>query len=67
MIHWLNFLTPYIALWSMLNGLITIGLLQLLKLKTTRLTLLATAVTNAIASILWNWSLVVQKSIVLKD
>jgi hypothetical protein len=52
MIHWLttliDFLTPYIALWSMLNGLITIGLLQLLKLKITRLAQLATAVTTAI-------------------
>jgi hypothetical protein len=61
MIHWLTtpigFLTPYIALWSMLNGLLTIGLLQLLKLKTTRLAQLATAVTTAIASMLWNWSI----------
>jgi hypothetical protein len=61
MIHWLTtpigFLTPYIALWSMLNGLITIGLLKLLKLKTTPLGQLATAVTTAIASIIWNWSI----------
>jgi hypothetical protein len=61
MIHFLTtpifFLTPYIALWSILNGLITIGLLKLLKLKTTRLAQLATAVTTAIASMLWNWSI----------
>jgi hypothetical protein len=61
MIHWLTtpigFLTPYIALWSILNGLITIGLLKLLKLKPTRLAQLATAVTTAIGSMIWNWSI----------
>jgi hypothetical protein len=61
MIHWLTtpigFLTPYIALWSILNGLLTIGLLQLVKLKTTRLAQLATAVTTAIAAMVWNWSI----------
>jgi len=51
------FLTPYIALWSIFNGLLTIVLLQLLQLKTNRLTKLATAATTAIASILWNWSI----------
>lgn len=61
MIHFLTTpifsLTPYIALWSILNGLITIGLLHLLKLKPSRLTQLATAVTTAIASMIWNWSI----------
>jgi hypothetical protein len=51
------FLTPYIALWSILNGLLTIGLLRCLNIKTSRLTQLATASTTAIASILWNWSI----------
>jgi arginine exporter protein ArgO len=51
------FLTPYIFLWSIFNGLLTIALLQLLKIKISRLTKIATAVTTAIASILWNWSI----------
>jgi hypothetical protein len=51
------FLTPYIFLWSIFNGLLTIALLQLLKIKTSRLTKIATAATTAIASILWNWSI----------
>jgi hypothetical protein len=51
------FLTPYILGWSILNGLIVVGLLKLLKLKTSRKTLIATALTTAIASILWNWSI----------
>jgi hypothetical protein len=51
------FLTPYIFLWSILNGLLTIGLLKLLNIKTSHLTKLATASTTAIASILWNWSI----------
>jgi hypothetical protein len=58
------FLTPYIFLWSILNGLLTIGLLQLLKIKTSRLTKLATATTTAIASILWNWSIEFNQSTV---
>jgi hypothetical protein len=61
MLHWLTtpifFLTPYIALWSVLNGLIAIALLHLLKLKPTRMAQLATVVTTAIASMLWNWSI----------
>ena len=59
MVSFLNtpifFLTPYVALWSILNGLLTIGLW--LSIKTSRLTKLATALTPAIASILWNWSI----------
>jgi hypothetical protein len=51
------FLTPYIFFWSVLNGLIVVGLLKLLKMKVSRATLVATALTSAIASILWNWSI----------
>jgi hypothetical protein len=56
------FLTPYIFVWSILNGLIVVGLLKLLKLQTSRKTLIATALTTAIASILWNWSIVFNQS-----
>jgi hypothetical protein len=56
------FLTPYIFVWSILNGLIVVGLLKLLKLKTVRKTLIATALTTAISSILWNWSIVFNQS-----
>ncbi len=56
------FLTPYIFVWSILNGLIVVGLLRLLKLKTARKTLIATALTTAIASILWNWSIAFNQS-----
>ena len=56
------FLTPYIFVWSILNGLIVVGLLKLLKLKTSRKTLIATALTTAIASILWNWSIAFNQS-----
>jgi hypothetical protein len=58
----LFFLTPYIFIWSILNGLIVVGLLKLLKLKTSRETLIATALTTAIASILWNWSITFNQS-----
>lgn len=51
------FLTPYITLWSIANGLIVIGLLKLLNIQTSSLTKLATASTTAIASIIWNWSI----------
>jgi hypothetical protein len=51
------FLTPYIFLWSVGNGLLTIALLQLLKIKTSRPAKITTAATTAIASILWNWSI----------
>jgi fucose 4-O-acetylase-like acetyltransferase len=51
------YLTPYIALWSIANGLIAIGLIWGLKLSRSRQTLIATALTTAIASIFWNWSI----------
>jgi len=50
-------LTPYIALWSIANGLIAVGLIWGLKLSRSRTTLIATASTTAIASIFWNWSI----------
>jgi hypothetical protein len=51
------FLTPYIFLWSILNGLLAIGLLGLLKIKVSRTSNLVTVATTAIASMLWNWSI----------
>jgi hypothetical protein len=51
------YLTPYIVLWSMLNGLLTIALLKWLNIKTSRITKLVTASITAIASIIWNWSI----------
>jgi hypothetical protein len=51
------FLTPYIVLWSLANGLIVIGLLILLKIKVSRIAKLVTASTTAIASMIWNWSI----------
>lgn len=51
------FLTPYVFFWSILNGLIVVGLLKLLKMKVPRTTWVVTALTTAIASILWNWSI----------
>jgi hypothetical protein len=56
------YLTPYIFFWSVLNGLIVVGLLKLLKIKTTKITQIATAITTAVASILWNWSIEFNRS-----
>lgn len=56
------FLTPYIFVWSILNGLIVVAVLKRLKLKTSRKTLIATALTTAISSILWNWSIAFNQS-----
>lgn len=56
------FLTPYILLWSIFNGLLVIGLLRLLKIKTSQITKIVTVSTTAIASILWNWSIEFNKS-----
>jgi hypothetical protein len=58
------FLTPYIALWSIVNGLLAIVLLKLLNIKTSSITKLATASTTAIASMLWNWSIEFNQSTV---
>jgi hypothetical protein len=56
------YLTPYIALWSFFNGIITVGLIWALKLSRTKSTLITTALTTAIASIFWNWSIEFNKS-----
>jgi hypothetical protein len=56
------YLTPYIFFWSVLNGLIVVGLLKLLKIKTAKKTQIATAITTAVASILWNWSIEFNRS-----
>ena len=46
----------------MLNGLIPVGLLRLLKIKTVKRTQIATAIITAVASILWNWSIEFNRS-----
>jgi hypothetical protein len=51
------YLTPYIFLWSIFNGIIVFGLILVLKLSGSKSTQLAAALTTAIASILWNWSI----------
>jgi hypothetical protein len=51
------FLTPYIFMWSILNGLIIIGLLRLFKIHLSRAALMTTALTTTMASVLWNWSI----------
>lgn len=65
-IHFLTtpifFLTPYIFLWSILNGLITAGLLNLLKFEVSQKTLIVVAFTTAISSIVWNWSIEFNRS-----
>jgi fucose 4-O-acetylase-like acetyltransferase len=50
------YLTPYIFLWSIANGLIAVGLIWVLKVSRAKYTLIVTAITTAIASIFWNWS-----------
>jgi hypothetical protein len=56
------YLTPYIFLWSLFNGLITIVLLSLLKMRVSRLVQITTGLTTAIGSILWNWSIEFNRS-----
>jgi hypothetical protein len=51
------YLTPYIFFWSFLNGTIALGVLKLLNNPISRKNQVATALTTAIASILWNWSI----------
>ncbi len=58
------FLTPYIFAWSCFNGLITIGLLNFFTIEASRKTKLFTALSTAIASILWNWSIEFNQSTV---
>ncbi len=56
------YLTPYIFCWSLLNGLVTILLLFLLKIRISRPRQIATGLTTAIGSILWNWSIEFNRS-----
>ena len=58
------YLTPYIFCWSVANGLVTIGLLSLLKMRLARPIQIAVGVTTAIASIAWNWSIEFNRSTV---
>jgi hypothetical protein len=51
------YLTPYIFCWSLFNGLATLMLLSLLKMRISRPIQIATGLTTAIGSILWNWSI----------
>jgi hypothetical protein len=60
-IRWLTtpmfFLTPYIALWSVLLGAITVALLRPLKLELSAHTRASVWIAASLASLLWNWSL----------
>ena len=56
------FLTPYIFIWSILNGLFTAALLKLFKFRLSRETLVITILSTAIASIIWNWSIEFNRS-----
>ena len=56
------YLTPYICLWSLFNGLVVIGLCSLLKMRLSRSIKIATGLTTAISSILWNWSIEFNRS-----
>jgi hypothetical protein len=56
------YLTPYVFGWSLFNGLLTLGLCSLSKLKLSRSTQITTGLTTAIGSILWNWSMAFNRS-----
>jgi hypothetical protein len=56
------FLTPSVFVWSIVNGLLAVGMLKLLQIKAPNETLIALLVTTAIASMLWNWSIVFNQS-----
>jgi hypothetical protein len=56
------YLTPYIFCWSLFNGLITLMLLSLLKMRISRPIQIVTGLTTAIGSILWNWSIEFNRS-----
>jgi hypothetical protein len=61
------YLTPYIFCWSLFNGLVAIGLCFLLKMRLSRSTQIATGLTTAIGSILWNWSMAFNRSYIHLD
>jgi cell division protein FtsX len=60
-IHWLTtpifFLTPYIALWSVLIGAITVALLRPFKLELSVQARASVWISASLASMLWNWSI----------
>jgi hypothetical protein len=56
------YLTPYIFCWSLVNGLVAIGLCYLLKMRLSQSTQIAIGLTTAIGSILWNWSIEFNRS-----
>lgn len=58
------YLTPYIFLWSIFNGIIVFGLIRVLKLSGSKSTQVVAALTTAIASIFWNWSIEFNQSTV---
>ena len=61
------YLTPYIVLWSMLNGIIVAWLIRRLKFSISTKTQVAVALTTAIASMLWNWSIEFNQSTIYLD
>jgi hypothetical protein len=51
------FITPYIALWSLLIGAITVALLNPLKLELPAQARASVWIAVSLASLLWNWSI----------
>jgi hypothetical protein len=51
------FLTPYIALWSVLIGAITVALLEPFKLLLSTSARASVWIAASLASLLWNWSI----------
>jgi hypothetical protein len=51
------FITPYIALWSVMIGAITIALLRPFKLELSAQVRASVWLAASIASLLWNWSI----------
>ena len=51
------FLTPYIALWSILIGAITVALLRPLKLELSAQARASVWIAASLASLIWNWSI----------
>lgn len=51
------FLTPYIALWSILIGAITVALLRTLKLEHSAQARASVWIAASLASLIWNWSI----------
>jgi hypothetical protein len=51
------FLTPYIALWSVLLGAIVVALLKPLKLELSVQAQASVWTAASLASLLWNWSI----------